>query len=168
MRYGIIFSDWPIATPPHFPSSTSIGDVGYISDSSGSFIPLFNTFKPHDLGASTIPSLYGYGNPKIQTKPVPIDRGGKANWMQKIISTLLKAGKNMRYIDSKEGGAAANWFEQNVNRIAGVYREQYGLAPEDIVLGTSLFCALGLNSHDDSSVRHPGVIVIQNDHALKY
>ena len=143
------FFDNPIAAaPPYFPSSTSLGDVGYISDSSGTFVPLFNTFEPHALGASTIPSLYGYGNPKIQTKPVntrslPINRDGKVNWVKKIKSVLLKASKNMRYIDSNEGGAAANWFEQNVTRIVGAYGEQYGLAPEDIVLGAFLFCVLG-------------------------
>ena len=52
----------------------------------------------------------------------------------------------MRYIDPNEGGAAANWFEQNVNRIAS---EQYSLAPENIVLGTFLFCVLEVLSHDD-------------------
>ena len=38
-----------------------------------------------------------------------------------------------------------NWFEQNVDRIVGVYGKQYGVAAEDIVLS---MCSLQTGVHD--------------------
>lgn len=92
---------------------------------------------------STIPSLYGYGSAKIQIKSVKAELSrnyyeeGRANWVKKLISWLKvqEKNKNVKYIESSKSGAAANWFEQNADRVAGVYGKQYGIAAEDIVLG---------------------------------
>lgn len=55
----------PVTLPLWNPVNVQLGDVGYLSKPSGTFVTLFNAFKPHKTSGGLtggLPSLAGYGN----------------------------------------------------------------------------------------------------------
>ena len=97
--------------------------------------------------------------------PHACNEEGKTNWVKKIMSLLSVQEKTMRLIDSSKDRAAVNWFEQNVDRVVGVYGKQYGITAEDIVLGRFFALhTLVYDTHDESSCRHHGIVALQNKH----
>ncbi|KZT05047.1 uncharacterized protein LAESUDRAFT_750759 [Laetiporus sulphureus 93-53] len=147
----------PLWTPIHVP----LGAVGYLSRPSGTFIPLFDAFKPlesSDTATGAMASLQGYGNIPMGSsrndKRGVARRGmdmlhawlaaksGSSSAIARQYSTPLRAGHKTAHLFTeatvynymKDLVAAKRWFKANIDCILKLYGPEHHLSREDVIL----------------------------------
>ncbi|KAF5329648.1 hypothetical protein D9619_008927 [Psilocybe cf. subviscida] len=157
-----------LTVPLWDPSTVQIGDVGYLSKPSGTFVTLFNSLKTHkhpSLPHSGLQSMSEYGNvvkgvlrmDKRNVARKGLDavsgfltlksRGGQPVSRRK--SFRLRAGhrcahlyaESTEYHYMKNVDAARAWFKANVGMILHAYGQAHNIRREDLFLVISLLQA---------------------------
>lgn len=143
------------------PVSVQLGDVGYLSKPSGTFVTLFNAFKPDKTSnglTAGMPSIAGYGNvsrgSQRQDKRNAAQRGidafsGLLTFRSKSDipvsrreSFLLRAGhksahmytETTEYQYIKKLKAPKAWFKANAGTILNIYGAEHNIQKEEIFL----------------------------------